>query len=93
VEAARVPARILLTDSDGMSVLTAWAADKFSSSTITKALAQFQVAEKVSHRKLIIPGLVASLSGELEEESGWQVIVGPREASALPKFLRSSWKA
>jgi acetyl-CoA decarbonylase/synthase, CODH/ACS complex subunit gamma len=93
VEAARVPARILLTDSDGMSVLTAWAADKFSSSTISKALTQFQVAEKVSHRKLIIPGLVASLSGELEEESGWQVIVGPREASALPKFLRTTWKA
>ena len=93
VEAARVPARILLTDSDGMSVLTAWAADKFSSTTITKALAQFQLAEKVSHKKIIIPGLVASLSGELEEESGWQVIVGPREASALPKFLRTVWKA
>ncbi len=93
VEAARVPTRILLTDSDGMSVLTAWAADKFSSSTITRALSHFQLAEKVSHRKIIIPGLVASLSGELEEESGWEVIVGPREASALPKFLRTIWKA
>ncbi|MGC1375661.1 MAG: acetyl-CoA decarbonylase/synthase complex subunit gamma [Anaerolineales bacterium] len=93
VEASRVPTRILLTDSDGMSVLTAWAADKFSSSTITKALTQFQLAEKVSHKKIIIPGLVASLSGELEEESGWQVVVGPREASALPKFLRTIWKA
>ncbi len=93
VEASRVPARILLTDSDGMSVLTAWAADKFSSSIITKALLQFQLAEKVTHRKLILPGLVASLSGELEEESGWEVIVGPREASALPKFLRTAWKA
>ena len=93
VEASRVPARILVTDSDGMSVLTAWAADKFSSHTITQALAQFQLSEIVSHRKLIIPGLVASLSGELEEESGWQVIVGPREASALPKFLRTVWKA
>ena len=93
VEAARVPARILLTDSDGMSVLTAWAADKFSSSIISKALIQFQLAEKVSHHKIIIPGLVASLSGELEEESGWEVIVGPREASALPKFLRTAWKA
>jgi acetyl-CoA decarbonylase/synthase complex subunit gamma len=93
VEAARVPTRILLTDSEGMSVLTAWAADKFSSTTITKALAQFQLSEKMSHKKIIIPGLVASLSGELEEESGWQVIVGPREASALPKFLRTVWKA
>jgi acetyl-CoA decarbonylase/synthase complex subunit gamma len=93
IEASRLPTRILLTDSDGMSVLTAWAADKFSSTTITKALAQFQLAEKVSHKKIIIPGLVASLSGELEEESGWQVIVGPREASALPKFLRTVWKA
>jgi acetyl-CoA decarbonylase/synthase, CODH/ACS complex subunit gamma len=92
VEAARVPARILLTDSDGMSVLTAWAADKFSSSIITRSLIQFQLAEKVSHHKIIIPGLVASLSGELEEESGWEVIVGPREASALPKFLRTTWK-
>ncbi len=93
VESSRVPARILLTDSEGMSVLTAWAADKFTSSTITKALAQFQLAEKVTHHKIIIPGLVASLSGELEEESGWEVIVGPREASALPKFLRTAWKA
>ncbi len=93
VEASRVPARILLTDSEGMSVLTAWAADKFTSRTITRALSQFQLAEKVSHRKIIIPGLVASLSGELEEESGWEVIVGPREASALPKFLRTTWKA
>jgi acetyl-CoA decarbonylase/synthase complex subunit gamma len=93
VEASKVPTRILLTDSDGMSVLTAWAADKFSSTTITKALNQFLLAEKVSHHKLIIPGLVASISGELEEESGWEVIVGPREASALPKFLRTVWKA
>ncbi len=93
VEAARIPARILLTDSDGMSVLTAWAADKFTSSIIAKALVQFQLAEKVSHHKVILPGLVASLSGELEEESGWEVIVGPREASALPKFLRTAWKA
>ena len=93
MEAARVPTRILLTDSEGMSVLTAWAADKFSSTSITKALAQFQLSEKMSHKKIIIPGLVASLSGELEEESGWQVIVGPREASALPKFLRTVWKA
>ncbi|OGB99797.1 hypothetical protein A2V82_03100, partial [candidate division KSB1 bacterium RBG_16_48_16] len=92
VEAAKVPARILLTDSEGMSVLTAWAADKFSSSSVTKALTESQLADKLSHRKVIIPGLVASLSGELEEESGWQVIVGPREASSLPKFLRTVWK-
>jgi acetyl-CoA decarbonylase/synthase complex subunit gamma len=92
VEAAKVPARILLTDSEGMSVLTAWAADKFSSSGIAKALTESQLSDKLSHCRVIIPGLVASLSGELEEESGWQVIVGPREASALPKFLRTVWK-
>jgi len=92
VEAARAPARILLTDSDGMSVLTAWAADKFSASTIAKALKESNVEALVNHRTMIIPGLVSVLSGEVEESTGWRVLVGPREASGLPRFLKQCWR-
>ena len=92
VEAARTPARILLTDSDGMSVLTAWAADKFSASTIAKAVKESNLESLVSHRTLVIPGLVSVLSGDVEETTGWRVLVGPREASGLPRFLKQVWR-
>jgi acetyl-CoA decarbonylase/synthase complex subunit gamma len=75
-----------------MSILTAFAADKFNEKIITKAVRDFGIDQRVKHRKLIIPGYVAVLSGKLEAESGWQVLVGPREASAIPSYLKSAWK-
>ena len=45
----------------------------------------------MEHRKIIIPGLIAVMSGKLEEESGWQVLVGPRESSAIPSYLKTVW--
>ena len=89
VEASKKPAYIISCDSEGMSVLTAWAAEKFTAESITRALNKSGVKEKVSHNNIIIPGYVAVLSGKLEEESGWKVTVGPREASGIPAFLRS----
>jgi len=47
--------------------------------------------EKVKHRKLIIPGKAARLSGEIEDASGWEVMVGPRDSSDIPKFLKEKW--
>ena len=93
VEASRVPARILAVDTEGTSVLTAWASDKFNAETITKALKLSGVEQKVAHRKLIIPGFVAVLSAGVEDESGWSVLIGPKEASGLPSYLKNQWKA
>ena len=51
-----------------------------------------KIADKIKHKKVIIPGYVAAMSGGLQEESGWEVLVGPREASGLPKYLKTVWK-
>lgn len=88
-EASKVPAYILSVDTEGMSVLTAWAAEKFTPEKISESLNKFGVKDRVSHTKMIIPGYVAVMSGDLEEKSGWQVIVGPKEASGLPSFLKN----
>ena len=93
VEASRIPAYVLAVDTEGTSVLTAWASDKFNAETITKALKDSKVEEKISHRKLIIPGFVAVLSAGVEDESGWSVLVGPKEASGIPGYLKKQWQA
>jgi len=92
VEASRVPSRILAVDTEGTSVLTAWAADKFNPETINEALVKSGAGEKVSHKKCVIPGMVAVISGSLEEESGWEVEVGPKEAVGIVSYLTSRWK-
>ena len=94
VEGAGVPAWLLVADSDGQSVLTGWAAGKFDAEKIAKTVKDSGIADKVSHRKLVIPGHVAGLSGEVEEElPGWQVMVGPRDAVDIPSYLRTVWGA
>ncbi len=88
VESAGKPVWLLVCDAEGMSVLTAWAAGKFDAERIAKDVKRFSVAEKVSQKRLVLPGHVAVLSGEVEEElPGWEVRVGPREAVDLPAFL------
>jgi acetyl-CoA decarbonylase/synthase complex subunit gamma len=88
VMAAKTPAYIMAVDTKGTSVLTAWAAGDFTSESIAAAVEQFRLADKVSHRTLILPGGVAVLKGKLEESSGWQVTVGPRESSGITLFFR-----
>lgn len=93
VEASRVPARILTVDTKGTSVLTAWAADEFGPEQIKEAIEKSGVFDQLGegYRKPIIPGLVAVISGELSEELGQEVIVGPKEASGLSRFLNNDW--
>ncbi len=91
VEASKVPTYIICCDAEGMSVLTAWAADKFTAEKISDTLKKSGIEDMVTHRQVIIPGYVSVLSGKLEEVSGWKVSVGPREASGIPIFLRG-WK-
>ncbi|HEC69051.1 MAG TPA: acetyl-CoA decarbonylase/synthase complex subunit gamma, partial [Candidatus Omnitrophica bacterium] len=89
VEASKVPSYIITCNAEGLSVLTAWAAEKFTAESIAKTLKDTGIEEKVSHREVIIPGYVAVLSGKLEEESGWKVRVGPKEASGIPSYLKN----
>jgi len=88
VESAKTPAYLLIAECDGMSVLTAWAAGKFTAESIAKILAESGISGQVGHRTLILPGMVARLSGKIEELARWRVLVGPQESSALPSYLR-----
>jgi len=91
VESSRIPSYILVVDTEGTSVLTAYSGDKLNEKTVADAMTKHGVADLVKHRKLIIPGYVAVMSGKLEEATNWEVIVGPRECSMLPKFLQEVW--
>jgi acetyl-CoA decarbonylase/synthase complex subunit gamma len=72
-----------------MSVLTAWAAEKFNAECITKSLNTHGVPKAVKHKNLIIPGYVAMISGDLADQSGFEIIVGPKEAAGIPAFLKN----
>ncbi len=91
VEAARIPAYILAVDTEGTSVLTAYSGDKLSERKVARAMQDVGIADKVSHKKLIIPGYLAVMSGALEEETGWEILVGPRESATLPTYLKQVW--
>jgi acetyl-CoA decarbonylase/synthase complex subunit gamma len=92
VEGSGIPSWLLVADTEGLSVLTGWAAGKFDADKIAKTVKTTAIEEKVTHRKLTIPGAVAVLSGELEDElPGWEISVGPREAVDIPAYLKI-WK-
>jgi acetyl-CoA decarbonylase/synthase, CODH/ACS complex subunit gamma len=91
VETSKVPAYIVPVNTDGISVLTAWAAGKLTGESISKALKENDMESKVNHKTLVLPGYVAVLSGSTEEATGWNVMVGPREASGIPKFAKSNF--
>ena len=89
LERSKVPVNLLITDASGMSVLTAWAAGKFSSSTVKKFFDEYEIASKVNNRTLIIPGKVAVMKGEIQDKlPDWNVVVGTREAVELVKYLK-----
>ena len=89
LERSKIPVNLLITDASGMSVLTAWAAGKFSSTSVKKFFDEFDVASKISNRTLIIPGKVAVMKGEIQDKlPEWNVVVGTREAVELVKYLR-----
>jgi acetyl-CoA decarbonylase/synthase complex subunit gamma len=91
VEGSGLPAWLVVADAEGMSVLTAWAAGKFDAERIAKDVKRFDVAAKVRRRRLVIPGHVAVLSGELEAElPDWEIRVGPREAVDLPRYMKEA---
>ena len=90
IETSKVPSYLLIMDTEGLSVLTAWAAGKFGADLMSAFVKKSGISDKIKHRKLIIPGYSASESGGLEEElKGWEILVGPREGSHIPAYLRT----
>jgi acetyl-CoA decarbonylase/synthase complex subunit gamma len=89
VEATKVPAYVCVKDAEGLGVLTAWAAGKFSGDSVGAFVKKCGVADKVKHRKLVIPGKVARIKGELEDALNleWEIIVGPKETTGIGAFL------
>lgn len=90
IEGSRVPSWLLIKDSEGLSVMTAWAAGKFSGDDVGIFVKKSGIMDKVKHKELIIPGYAAAIAGDVEEElPGWTITVGPREAAHIPAFLKS----
>ena len=90
IENSGISAHLVVAEAEGQSVLTAWAAGKFGGETIAKFIKDIKLEEQVQTRKIVIPGLVAQISGDLEEHlPGWEVIVGCQEASDIPSFVKS----
>ena len=90
IEASRVPAYLLIKDSEGLSVMTAWAAGKFAGDDVGMFVKKCGIADKAKTRELVIPGYAAAIAGDVEEElPDWKITVGPREAAHLPAFLKN----
>jgi acetyl-CoA decarbonylase/synthase complex subunit gamma len=93
-ESSKVPTWLLIKDSEGLSVLTAWAAGKFAGDDVGAFVKKSGIADKVKNKELIIPGYAAAIVGEIEDEiPDWTVTVGPREAAHIPAFLKSKVSA
>ena len=93
IEGSRVPCWLLVMDTEGLSVMTAWAAGKFSGDVVGAFVKKCGIADKVANKKIVIPGYAAAISGEMEEEvPDWEVLIGPRDASLIPKYLKDMVK-
>jgi acetyl-CoA decarbonylase/synthase complex subunit gamma len=92
LESAKISCFLFIVDTEGLSVLTAVAAGKLNELLVKESLKKFGVEEAVSHRTLIIPGYAAPISGKIQDETGWQVKVGPRDAADIAEFLEKELK-
>jgi len=93
VERSKMPAYIVAVETEGLGVLNAYAGDKISPEAVVKAVAETGVADKVKHRKLIIPGLLPSFRAEIEDSSEWkEVLIGPEAATGIPSYFKENWK-
>jgi acetyl-CoA decarbonylase/synthase complex subunit gamma len=94
LESSGFPSWLLVCDTEGLSVLTAWAAGKFDAEKIGKMVKEFVTPDKIGHQSLILPGKVAVLKGEVEEElPGWKIMVGPLDAMDISGYLKQHWPA
>ncbi|UCH31898.1 MAG: acetyl-CoA decarbonylase/synthase complex subunit gamma [Candidatus Bathyarchaeota archaeon] len=93
IESGGIDSYLLVVDSEGIAVDCAVAGRKLTAEKVAEALKEAKMEEKVKHKKLIIPGKAARLSGEIEETSGWEIMVGPRDSSDIPKYLKEKWNS
>ncbi|MEE8168488.1 MAG: acetyl-CoA decarbonylase/synthase complex subunit gamma [Candidatus Hydrothermarchaeales archaeon] len=91
LEAAKIPCYVLVADTDGHAVEVSMAGQKLTADVVKNVLESSKVAEKVKHKKLIIPGRASRISGEIEDATGWEVMVGPIDSARIPKFLDEKW--
>ncbi len=91
LEAAKIPCYVLVADTEGHAVEVSMAGKKLTADVVKNVLESSKVAEKVKHKKLIIPGRASRISGEIEEATGWEVLVGPIDSARIPKFLEEKW--
>jgi len=90
IETSKIPSYLLVKDTEGLSVMTAWAAGKFVADAIAPFVKKCGITDKVKQHKLIIPGYAAAESGGLEEElPDWEILVGPREGAHIPGYLKT----
>jgi len=92
IESAGISCYLIVVDTEGIAVDSSVAGRKLTADKVAEAIKQAKADEKVKHRKLIIPGKAARLSGEIEELTGWEVLVGPSDSSDIPKFLQEKWR-
>jgi acetyl-CoA decarbonylase/synthase complex subunit gamma len=92
LESAKVNAYLIVVDTGGIAVDSAVAGRKLTAKAVANAIKAFGIENCVKHKKLVIPGKAARLSTEIEELSRWKVLVGPRDSSDIPKFLREKWQ-
>jgi acetyl-CoA decarbonylase/synthase complex subunit gamma len=93
IETSKVPSWLLIKDTEGLSVMTAWAAGKFSADIIGPFVKKCGIGDKIKHHRLVIPGYIAAESGSLEEElPDWEILVGPRDGAHIPAYLKE-WKS
>lgn len=92
IESGKINCHLIVADSEGMALEAAVAGREFSAKEVADAIKESGIEGMIKHRNIIIPGLAARLSGEIEEATGWKVIVGPRDSSGIPKFIQEKWK-
>ena len=92
IEAGKIDCYMLVADSEGISLESAVAGRKLTAKEVAEIVKESGVEKMVKHKTLIIPGMAARLSGEIEDETGWKVMVGPRDSSGIPKFIQEKWK-
>jgi len=94
IENSRIPSWLLVMDTEGLSVMTAWAAGKFVGDLVGSFVKKSGIENSIKHRSLIIPGYAAAILGDLEEElNGWKILIGPREAAHIPAYLKQTRKS
>ena len=91
IKASGADCYLIVVDTGGISVESSVAGRYLTAEVIADAIKNTGIENKVKHRYLIIPGLAARLSGEIEDLTGWRVMVGPKDSSGIPAFLKSNW--